>query len=245
MQPNEIELVHGQIDGANDPERTNAFRELILRDPEARKLYEDLSRLSEILDDVQEIPAPADLRSGVMERVSLERRSTRTSRRPSTPWIGYAVALAAGIVLGVVGLNLSGGADGPRPEEVSGTLVTQPSPGATMAPVTSLHVGGGAIGISADGDRVDLVISGNAEDWRSVDLEFDPDVLTFDLPASKIGSVGRVETAGRGRLAIVSVQPGRIQGSFLNGKAGSTVLTFSVYREGLPASTGTFALKQH
>ena len=50
LNPDQVELLHREIDGANTPEESAAVRSLIESDAEARALEADLRHVKEIFD---------------------------------------------------------------------------------------------------------------------------------------------------------------------------------------------------
>jgi anti-sigma factor RsiW len=67
LNQDQIELIHREIDGANTPERSAAFRSLIESHPEARALEADLRRVAQLLDGVGSVEPPRHLRRAILD----------------------------------------------------------------------------------------------------------------------------------------------------------------------------------
>jgi len=102
MDPRIVDLIHGEIDGHNSADDSAALRDALERDPEARRTFEQLARTAAVLDGMSEHAAPTGIRTPALEAHRTRRRDLRGRR----PWLGYAAALAAGLVLGMVAMRL-------------------------------------------------------------------------------------------------------------------------------------------
>jgi len=192
MKPELLELIHAELDGVASPSQQDALRDAIARDPAAHDEYRRLKGLCELLASVAPEQPRADLASSVMRRVRAGRTSTDGGivGRIRHAWPGgqvairYAYAVAAGMVIGVLGLHLASGGSlfgSAVPErEATATLMPAVSPSrldlapagvrgvATLRPSTS----GASIGLDLSaGVPVELVLKFDpAKDGGRVDI---------------------------------------------------------------------------
>lgn len=100
-----LELMHAELDGeATDKEQT-ALREYLASHPEARNDRAELVKLTDILNQVEDVATPEDLHGSIMAALPPRRPvreiGTWNSRsRFRIPLIRYGYALAAGLLLG-------------------------------------------------------------------------------------------------------------------------------------------------
>ena len=66
LSPDQIELIQQEIDGANTPERSAAFRSLLEQDPEARAMAAELRRVVGLFALVAEREPPARLKQAIL-----------------------------------------------------------------------------------------------------------------------------------------------------------------------------------
>jgi hypothetical protein len=108
-----LELMHAEMDGEISDEELVALREYLAFNPEARRVHAELAKLTGILNQVEQVEAPDDLRGNILAALP-PRRPVLGTVRPMSPWrlriptIRYGYALAAGLLLGVLltGLGL-------------------------------------------------------------------------------------------------------------------------------------------
>lgn len=76
LNPDQVELLHREIDGANTPEESAAVRSLIESDAEARELEADLRHVTEIFDRVGTTEPPPHLRRAILDALPRQDRAT-------------------------------------------------------------------------------------------------------------------------------------------------------------------------
>lgn len=132
------ELMHDELDGVATPEESSKLQEHLARDAEAKAKFEHLRQLSAMLDRVEMVDPPPDLKAGILRSIR-----TRAASDPArVGWLdGLAAAFrgrllfrvgysfAAGIAVGVIGFAV-----------FSGNFASRSHPGAdrfsgTMAPL--------------------------------------------------------------------------------------------------------------
>jgi hypothetical protein len=106
-----VELIHREIDGVNTREESLTLKQHLERNPEARKLYDELFQMAGVLDRVQDLEPPGHLHRNVIRNIqSLParekwRRSHLTSLLNGLPKImirRYAYAFSLGLVAGII-----------------------------------------------------------------------------------------------------------------------------------------------
>ncbi len=84
LSQDQIALIHQEIDGANTPEGSAAFRSLLERDPEARALAADLRRLAGLFAQVGEREPPPHLKQAILAALP---QPARASPEMNTGWM--------------------------------------------------------------------------------------------------------------------------------------------------------------
>ncbi|HET7207799.1 MAG TPA: hypothetical protein VFI95_14580 [Terriglobales bacterium] len=100
-----LELMHAELDGeATDKERM-VLREYLASHPEAQNDHAELVKLTDLLNQVEEVETPGDLHASILAALP-PRRPVReigmwkSQSRFRIPLIRYGYALAAGLLLG-------------------------------------------------------------------------------------------------------------------------------------------------
>jgi hypothetical protein len=139
IQPEILDLIQAELDGnATETERIR-LRDAITRDAEVRDEYRRLRGLCDVLAGIPAEDPPPGLAPAVMRSVRARRLSNNGGvwGNVCALWPGgrlalrYAYAVAAGVVLGVVGVQLAAGGS------VFGPPVPEHDAGATLAPARS------------------------------------------------------------------------------------------------------------
>ena len=90
LKRDQIELIHREIDGANTPEESAAFRWLMEGHPEARVLAAEMRQVTRLLDGVGEREPPPHLRRAILEALPTP---ARASPNPIARWTGSQLRL--------------------------------------------------------------------------------------------------------------------------------------------------------
>jgi anti-sigma factor RsiW len=130
--------MHDELDGVATPEESSKLQEHLARDPEAKARFEHLRQLSAMLDRVEMVDPPPDLKAGILRSI----RTRATSEPARVGWLDrlaaafggrplfrFAYSFAAGVAAGIIGFAV-----------FSGNFASRPQPGAdrfsgTMAPL--------------------------------------------------------------------------------------------------------------
>jgi anti-sigma factor RsiW len=183
IHPEIYDLIQAELDGvATDAERIR-LRDAIASDAEVRDEYRRLRGLCDVLAQVQPEPPPARLAPAVMRSVRSRRGASRGGLGGSFSafWPGrhlalrYAYALAAGAILGVLGVHLASGGGrfgSPVAERDAGATIApaRPTPRLSLAPA-GVH-GFATVRPSATGNAIGVDL-GNTEPVELV-LRYDP-----------------------------------------------------------------------
>ena len=185
LQPEILELIHAEIDGVATTADQVRLRDLISRNSEVREEYRRLRGLFDVLGQVEPSAPPAHLAGNVLREVRARREATivgfagriRAFFPNGRVTVRYAYAVAAGALLGVVGLQLVGGGSffGPVvPERHAGATIA-PYPGKSRLDLRPAGIRGVAtLQPSASGNAIEL----DLETATPVDLvlHYDPSV---------------------------------------------------------------------
>ncbi len=130
-----LELMHGEIDGANSARKSGALNRYLLDHPGARTELEELKRLTNLLTRITPVEPPENLRKNIINAAAVHAagRARRDSRRSPLFSVLFgrtmrlAYAFAGGIALGIILLVLwkqPGGRDSLADiERLSGTIM--------------------------------------------------------------------------------------------------------------------------
>jgi anti-sigma factor RsiW len=150
--PQQLELIHAEMDGELDPAQRAELARRLLADPETRALREDLRRLCTALDGLAQTEPPAQLRQSIL--AALPRPSPKRRGLPASAW-RYAAVIAGVLAAGGI---LTEMLRGPTPDtsEVAGTLALAPA--ATLVDSVRLESGSVSGSVSLYRDRAALAL---------------------------------------------------------------------------------------
>ncbi|NIM52091.1 MAG: hypothetical protein GTO22_23085 [Gemmatimonadales bacterium] len=236
LNQDQIELIHREIDGANTPAESAAFRSLIEEDPEAKAFEADLRYVTLLLDRVEDGEPPRHLKRAILDALPQQVRATsgweafvNHSRTVvdgfrKRPRFALASSLCVGLVAGFAAyaalegtiltdqsdtVSLTGTFFEPRTADESGTIdeVT-----------IDIDGGSGRVGVRRVQDIVFVELELDAEQELEIRLTFDEG--TYDLRGfSRLRSeAGSYLTAEPGRIRITT--------------SGANTHTFALNHEG-------------
>ena len=170
IHPEILDLIHAEIDGVATEAEQIRLRDAITRDAEVRDEFRRLRGLCDILARVEPAAPPAQLAGSVMRAVRAHKSTPRGSiwGRVRAHWpagrvtLGYAYAVAAGAVIGIVGMHLVAGGSlfGPTVPERDATATIAPSRAADRLDLATAGVQGFAtLRSSASGTAIGLDLS--------------------------------------------------------------------------------------
>lgn len=208
------ELIHAELDGELTAADRAELAQLLLQDPEARRLQFDLRRTHGLLREIPQAEPPPGLRSAILAALGLSTRpETLAGVQPQGRWSGYrlAAAIIGGLVVAGVGYNLlvfsRPGADlqGSMGAAIPSTAVA----GSTSVDQALFQSDGieasATLHRSGQGLRLDLELRGTVP--YEVIASFDPVTTTY------LGADGDADLAELGGAIIVQAGPGRVASS--------------------------------
>jgi len=111
-----IELIHKDIDGIIRPDEQEMLKAYLNENPEAQTLYRELQETVQMLNQVEEIKPPANLKKRIMKSIDANKRKARRrklasvsvlSRLFAKPAYAFAWGMVAGLLFyGVVVENI-------------------------------------------------------------------------------------------------------------------------------------------
>jgi anti-sigma factor RsiW len=131
IEERHIELIHAELDGELTSGQHAELSRLLLANPEARALRDELNRVFGSLAEVVSVEPPPDLAKSVLQAV--EPKSAQEPRVPRTGFLRlflfpptplrYAAIFAGGVLAGAIVLQLaSGGRSSPDVSQLVGTM---------------------------------------------------------------------------------------------------------------------------
>lgn len=170
IHPEILELIHAEIDGVATEAQQVRLRDAITRDAAVRDEYRRFRGLSDVLARVEPAEPPAELAPNIMRAVRAHRSARRGGLlgRVSAFWPGgsvafrYAYAVAAGALIGILGLHLvvGGSLFGPAFMDRDATATFAPSFGAGRLDLAPAGIRGFAtLRPSAAGTAIGLDLS--------------------------------------------------------------------------------------
>ncbi len=190
IHPETLLLIHAAIDGIATEAEQLRLRDAIARDVEVRDEYRRLQGLSDLLSRVEPEEPPARLVPNVMREVRAHRGGVRAVWPGGRVAVRYAYAVAAGAMIGALGLHLASG-------------------GSLFAPAVPEGDVGATIGAPARADRLDLAPAG-VHGFATLRMSPAGTAIGLDLKAvGPVEFVLRYEPAtDGGRVDVVVVRSG-------------------------------------
>jgi hypothetical protein len=198
------DLMQAEIDGANSGQESAELHAYLARSPLAREHFDQLKALSGALDRMDEVAPPAELKSEIIAAVRRRGDAEIPGSHPiprQAPSRGkivlrYGYALAAGVILGVVGHQwATGDGFGVDPSDVAGTLATRE----VAAPITETPIDfRGAIGtarLERTGSGYDLEVNLTSAAPIGIELAFPAEAVSFRGFSSDLGEIDTLEVA--------------------------------------------------
>jgi anti-sigma factor RsiW len=170
IEDRHIELIHAELDGELTSEQRAELSRVLLANPEARSLRDELNRLFGALAQLEDAAPPRELHSSVLNAIGAGQGPAQTVRRSwyTGPMFRYAAVFVGGLLASAILLSPGARqAGGPDVSELVGTIGGQ-------------HAAGGGAPI----DRVELDLAPVSGAVNSYQLEGQL-VVELDLKASE------------------------------------------------------------
>jgi anti-sigma factor RsiW len=196
IHPEILDLIHAEIDGVASEAELIRLRDAINRDAAVRDEYRRLRGLCDILSRVEPAAPPAQLAPSVMRAVRARGSEVGVWGRFRAFWPGgglairYGYALAAGMIVGILGMHLVTGGTAFNP------AVPEGDAGATLAP-------------SRPGERLDLTAAG-VPGVATLKSSTSGAAIGVDLSAKEpVELLLRYDPAQGGRVDVLVVREGK------------------------------------
>lgn len=212
--PRLLELLHAEIDGELSATEWAELERLVAATPDGPLLRDQLRRIEAALARLPSVPPPADLHQRIVRALPAAPSAPASAWTPHHGRRGRVLryAMAAGLVVAMVGIGLSGGfRQALAPGELVATMGGQPRAAAPADRVAIDAPGlAGTVALQPDGPR-----------WRVlIDLESTAPVAVraaYDAPAFRL-----LRVEGNAPAAGLATTPGQID--FSRSGDGRTVL---------------------
>jgi hypothetical protein len=118
-----LNLIQAELDGQLDAQQRAELAQRVLADPEARALREELQHLRSMLDELEKVEPPPELKASVLDSLPVA-----AAPRSASPWLSahwrYA-ALIAGVLAGATVVYETVDGPGPGSSELAGTMAAR------------------------------------------------------------------------------------------------------------------------
>lgn len=194
-----IQLIHGEIDATNSPAESSELQGIIKRNGTAREFQEDMKRLAEVLNRVEDAEVPQGLRESIRSKIAsrtvsppLAFRKNKTRILTGAAGFRLSAALAAGLVLGlIVGPRIFNDAGRWNPSDFGGSMMR----GSRLTEPVELDADRFSAKIRGAQNGVVLVVSFDISAQAPVEvaLEYDPGKIELTGFARRGGQFDVVE----------------------------------------------------
>ena len=177
-----LELMHAELDGEATDKELTVLRKYLASHPEAQNDHAELVKLTDILNQVEEVEAPDDLHGSIMaalppRRPVLEIGTWNSRSRFRVPLVRYGYALAAGLLLGAALTGIAFRSLSPADKsDVYGTLAVRENVPRYVA-VGQMNLEspelGGSVELSRSGSNSMIVFNLQARQAVEVEVGFD------------------------------------------------------------------------
>lgn len=201
--PKIVEWMHARIDGVISEDDDRELSRHLEENPADREHFDQLRSVAERLNGIEQVAPPADLRRQVMDAVRAL-RATRDSTESSqfgtqrTGWtpMRYAYAVAAGIILGVVGYHWGVTRSVVDPAAASGAMTSRQ---VLVEQITlEFAAGTGSARIERAGDGFVVTIELESTDPVDVALDFGSGEIEFRGFSKDLGSIDSFQVTDSG-----------------------------------------------
>jgi hypothetical protein len=198
-----VDLIQRDLDGTLSPEEKLRLEREIASSPDSRRMHEELRAVKDVLGCIDEVNPPPTLKPSILREI--QRRSAPVRARQSVlapfrarPAVGYAVAVAGGIMVGIIGFALFSSLPANLDRnDVVGTL----SVGGSVKGMTR----GPELGITGEGVR-GTVRTESSKDFELIHCSLESErpaemVITFDPAKSGVVAIRNDQTKGTSILS--------------------------------------------
>jgi anti-sigma factor RsiW len=204
IDPRTLELIHAAIDAELDPQGSSELQRRLAADPEARALHGQLARMAGVLGQMPPVDPPAGLQEQILSALPVSAKVLPF--RPRRVQIArYAMALAASLIIGVIGFGFGGGRLALDADQLVGTMGRKSPDSAPATTQVALQAPGlsGSVALDQANGRWLLVFDLASQQPVSVTAAYADAAFRFKGYAGKDSVVGAV-TATPGQIAFVN-----------------------------------------
>ena len=242
-----LELTHAEVDGEATDEEVSALRKYLACHPEAENVHAELLKLTEVLNQVEELETPDDLHGSILaalppRRSVLEIGPRNGRSRFRIPLIRYGYAVAAGLLLGAALTGVAFKSLSPlEKSDVYGTLAVRENVPRYVA-VEQITLDspdlGGSVELRRSNSNAMIVFDLHGQQAVEVEIGFDGSqagLMSFDQQPGAIRSF----EAKEGIISFQSKGKQRSTVILTNEKNGQLILDLRFYVAGKLIHQGT------
>ncbi len=246
-----LELMHAEVDGETTDKELATLREYLASNPEAQSVHGELVKLTDILNQVEEVETPDDLHGSILaalppRRSVLEIGARNSRSRLRIPLIRYGYALAAGLLLGAA---LTGVAfrslSSLEKSDIYGTLAVRENAPRYVA-VEQMNLDspdlGGSVELRRSGSNAMIIFDLHGPQAVEVEIGFDGSqagLMRFDQQPGAIRSF----EAKKGTISFQSEGKQRSTVILTSEKNGQLILDLKFYVAGKLIHQGTLGAR--
>lgn len=235
-----LELMHAALDGEATDKELATLREYLASHPEAQSDHAELAKLTEILNQVEELETPVGLHGSILAALPPRRLVAEIGQRNSRsrfriPLIRYGYALAAGLLLGAALTGVAFKSLSPvEKSDIYGTLAGREN-APRYAAVEQLKLDSpelaGSVQLLRSGSNAMIIFDLHGPQEVGVQLGFDggqAGLMSFDQQPGDIRSL----EANKGTISFQSEGKQRSTVLLTNEKAGQLTLDLRFFVAG-------------
>lgn len=106
-----VELIQREIDGLNSPEESAELQAIVAKDPQVRKIYDELRAVADTLEQAEQLEPPAHLKAAILSALPKRKEAPAASKGvlqwlagflPRQPRFQISLAFAGGLAAGLL-----------------------------------------------------------------------------------------------------------------------------------------------
>lgn len=246
-----LELMHAEMDGEATGKELATLREYLASHPEAQNDQAELAKLTNILNQVEEVKTPGDLHASILaalpqRRSVLEIGARNSGSRFRIPLIRYGYALAAGLLLGAALTGVALRSLSPvEKSDIYGTLAVRENAPRYVA-VDQMNVDspdlGGSVQLSRSGSNAMIAFDLHSQQAVEVEVGFDGSHAGLMSFGQQPGAIRSFE-AKKGTISFQSEGQQRSTVILTSEKGTPAVLDLRFYAGGKLIHQGTLGAR--
>lgn len=235
-----LELMHAEVDGEATDKELATLREYLASNPEAQSVHAELVKLTDILNQAEEVETPDDLHGSILAalpppRSVLEIGARNSRSRLRIPLIRYGYALAVGLLLGAALTGVAFRSLSPlEKSDIYGTLAVRENAPRYVA-VEQMNLDspdlGGSVELRRSGSNAMIIFDLHGQQVVEVEVGFDGSragLMSFDQQPGAIRSF----EAKKGTISFQSEGKQRSTVILTSEKEAPLILDLRFYADG-------------